>query len=66
MNWTKLLAKAKHLALKLAGREIDRILAKTDRPADVTASPVEGGVAFDGPNLKARAVSDPAIRDLAR
>ena len=61
-----LLKKAARLALKLADREIDRILAKTDRPADVTATRIEAGVVLEGPALKERAVTDPAVRDAAR
>ena len=61
-----LLKKAARLALKLADREIDRILAKTDRPADVTAARTDTGVVLEGPALKERAVADPAVRDAAR
>lgn len=61
-----LLKKAARLALKLADREIDRIIAKKDRPADVSATRGDAGVILEGPDLKARAVTDPAVRDAAR
>lgn len=61
-----LLKKAARLALRLADREIERIIAKTDRPADVHAERDEKGVALSGPNLKARAVTEQAVRDAAR
>ncbi len=61
-----LMKKAARLALKLADREIDRILAKTDRPADVNATRTDAGVVLEGPALKERAVTDPAVRDAAR
>jgi len=61
-----LLKKAGRIALQLADREIDRILAKTDRPTDVTAEKSASGVVLTGRKLRQRAVTDPAIRDAAR
>lgn len=61
-----LLKKAARLALRLADKEIDRILAKTDRPADVSATRADEGVSLEGPQLRERAVTDPAVRDVAR
>jgi hypothetical protein len=66
MKFEKLLARAKRIALKLAQREIACILAKTDRPADVKVSASEDGVALEGRNLKARVVTDPSVRNIAR
>lgn len=61
-----LLKKAARLAIKLADKKIDRILAKQDRPKDVAITRVDEGVALEGPGLKIRAVTDPAVRDIAR
>jgi hypothetical protein len=66
MKWDKILAAGKRIALALARREIERILAKTDRPADVKAEATDDGVILTGPDLKARVVSDPAVRNAAR
>lgn len=61
-----LLKKAGLLALRLVDKEIDRILSKTDRPDDVIAMRGEEGVTLEGPHLRERAVTDPAVRDAAR
>lgn len=66
MTFEKLLEIGKRLALRLVAREIDRILAKGDRPKDVTAEANEQGVVLTGRKLKRRAITDPAIRDAAR
>jgi hypothetical protein len=66
MKFDKLFAKAKRAALKLAKREIERILAKPDKPAGVTMTATDQGIALEGKDLKSRAVTDPAVRDIAR
>jgi hypothetical protein len=66
MKWDKIVAAGKRIALKLARAEIDRILAKTDRPKDVSAVASDDGVILTAPNLKQRVVSDPAVRNAAR
>jgi hypothetical protein len=66
MKFDKLFAKAKRAALKLAKREIERILAKPDKPAGVTMTATDDGVALEGKGLKSRAVTDPKVRDIAR
>jgi hypothetical protein len=66
MKLDKILAAGKRIALQLARREIERILAKEDRPADVKAEATEEGVVLSGPKLKARVVSDPSVRNAAR
>jgi hypothetical protein len=66
MKFDKLFAKAKRAGLKLAKREIERILAKPDRPKGVTMTASEDGVVLEGKALKSRAVTDPAVRDIAR
>ncbi len=66
MKLDKILGFAKRTALKLAAREIARILAKSDRPKDVSVQAVDGGIAVEGKNLKARTVTDAAVRDIAR
>ena len=66
MKFDKLLEKAKRAALKLAKREIERILAKPDLPAGVAVTAREDGVTLEGKNLKSRAVKDPSVRDIAR
>lgn len=63
---TKLLSKAKRAALKLAKREIERILAKPDLPAGVAVTASEDGVMLEGKTVKSRAVTDPSVRDIAR
>ncbi len=66
MKFDKLFAKAKRAALKLAKREIERILSKPDTPAGVTMTPTDNGIILAGKGLKSRAVADPAVRDIAR
>ncbi len=66
MKLDTLLAAGKRIALRLARREIDRILAKEDRPADVKVEATDEGVVLSGPKLKQRVVSDPAVRNAAR
>jgi hypothetical protein len=66
MKFEKLMARAKRLAVKVAQREIERILAKAELVPGVSAEPTSEGVILSGKNLKARAVSDPAVRDVAR
>jgi hypothetical protein len=66
MKFEKLLARAKRIALKLAQREIERILAKKDVPTGVKVSATEEGVALEGRDLKARVVTDPAVRNITR
>jgi hypothetical protein len=66
MNWNKLLGSAKRLALRAAQREIARILAKAEAVPGLTAEAADAGVILSGKNLKARAVSDPNVRDLAQ
>ncbi len=62
----RLLSRAKRAALKLAKREIERILAKPDLPAGVSMTASDDGVILTGKGLKSRAVTDPAVRDIAR
>lgn len=66
MKFDKLFAKAKRAALKLAKREIERILAKPDKPAGVAMTASEEGVALEGKDLKSRVVTDSTVRDIAR
>ena len=66
MAFETLIAKAKRLALRLAAKEIERILAKDDLPKDVTAEATPDGVVLSGKRLKRRAVTDPRVRDVAR
>jgi hypothetical protein len=63
---SKLFDFAKRTALKLAAREIARILAKADLPKDVSVEALESGVVVKGKNIKARTVTEPAVRDIAR
>ena len=70
MKFDKILSFAKRTALKLVAREIARILAKADVPKDVAKDvkleALEDGVALEGKDLKARAVTDAAVRNIAR
>ncbi len=66
MKFEKLIERAKRMALKLAQREIARILAKQDLPKDMKVGPAEGGVALEGKKLKSRFVTDPKVRDVTR
>ena len=66
MAFETLLAKGKRLALRLVAKEIDRILAKSDRPKGVSAEATEQGVVLKGRKLKRRAITDPSIRNAAR
>ena len=66
MAFENLLAKGRRLALWLVAKEIERILAKGDRPKDVTAEASAEGVVLKGRKLKRRAVTEAAIRNAAR
>jgi hypothetical protein len=66
MKFDKLLGFAKRIALTLVAREVERVLAKADRPKDVTLERVDGGVAVEGKDIKARTVTDAAVRNIAR
>ncbi len=66
MKFDKLLSFAKRIALKLAARQIERILAKADHPKDVTLERTDSGVAIEGKDLKARTVTDADVRNIAR
>ncbi len=66
MKFEKLLERAKRMALKLAQREIARILAKQDLPKDVKLSAADDGVAVEGRKLKSRFIFDPEVRDAVR
>ncbi len=66
MAFEKLMAQAKRLALRLAKREIDRILAKAEQVPGVRAEATDEAVVLSGKGLKSRAVSDPSLRDVAR
>jgi hypothetical protein len=65
MRFEKLLKHAARLALKVAQREIERILAK-HAPEGVKVEASDEGVAISGKELKARVVSDPDVRNIAR
>jgi hypothetical protein len=66
MNWNRLLDKAKQIALRAVGREIERILAKADAIPGVKAEAADEGVILSGKKLKSRSVADPQVRDIAR
>ncbi len=66
MKLDKLLAAAKQIALQLAKREIDRILAKAEQVPGVQAQATEEGVVLTGKDIASRAVIDPQVRDIAR
>lgn len=66
MKFEKLIERAKRMALKLAQREIARILERQDLPKDVKLSPTEGGVRLAGKKLKSRIITDAKVRDVAR
>jgi hypothetical protein len=66
INFDKLLKKAGRIALKVARREIDRILAKPDLPKDVKLEATDDGIKLEGKSLKSRTVSDPKVRTIAR
>ncbi len=66
MKFEKLLLRAKRIALRIAKREIERILTKEDLPKDVKLEATDDGVVMTGRNLKARSVSDEAVRNIAR
>jgi hypothetical protein len=66
MKFEKLLMRAKRIALRLAQREIERILAKEDLPKDIKLEATDEGVVMTGRNLKARSVSDESVRNIAR
>ncbi len=66
INFDKLMKKAGRIALKVARREIDRILAKPDLPKDIRLEAKNDGIKLDGKHLKSRAVSDPKVRNIAR
>jgi hypothetical protein len=66
MKFEKLLMRVKRIALRIAQREIERILAKEGLPKDVKLEATDEGVTMTGRNLKARSVSDDAVRNIAR
>lgn len=66
MAFENLLKQAKRLALALARKEIERILARAEATLGVEAEATDEGVVLTGNNLKSRAVNDPQVRDVAR
>lgn len=66
MAFDTILKAAKRIGLRLAKREIERIIAKQDLPKGVTAEATPEGVVLSGKKLKRRAVTDPKVRDIAR
>ncbi len=66
MNWNALLNKAKRIALRAAGSEIERILARAEKIPGVSAEAVDEGVVLSGKGLGSRAITDPQVRDVAQ